>query len=233
MKQLVATILALSFCTFAYAKKNTSKEKPSAPALPKTLVDSVSYSIGVNIGKSLKQQSFDTVDYYFIGKAIKDVFDNETLLITEAETHKIMNNYANSIKDKAYAKTKTESEQFLAENKKKPEVVTLPSGLQYKILVPGTGAIAGVNDKVTVHYHGTLIDGRVFDSSVQRGQPATFGVTQVIKGWTEALQLMPAGSKWTLYIPHDLAYGSSPRPGGLIEPYMALIFEVEVLEVIQ
>lgn len=234
MKLLVTTILTFAISTTAFAKKDNSKKSTKTlPAQPKNLIDSVSYSIGINIGKNLKQQNFDTIDNYFLSKAIMDVFNSDSLLITEQETNTIINNYATSIKEKAYLKTKTESEMFLSENKKRPGVVSLASGLQYEILVPGTGAIATRNDKVTVHYHGTLIDGRVFDSSVQRGQPATFGVTQVIKGWTEALQLMPAGSKWKLFIPQDLAYGANPRPGGLIEPYMTLIFEVEVLEVVK
>ncbi len=234
MKLLITTILGFALSITAFAKKENSKKQITAsPAQPKTLIDSVSYSIGINIGKNLKQQNFDTIDNYFLSKAIMDVFNSDSLLITEQETNVIINNYATSIKEKAYIKTKTESEMFLSENKKRPGVVTLASGLQYEILVPGTGAIATRNDKVTVHYHGTLIDGRVFDSSVQRGQPATFGVTQVIKGWTEALQLMPAGSKWKLFIPQDLAYGANPRPGGLIEPYMTLVFEVEVIEVVK
>ena len=108
-------------------------------------------------------------------------------------------------------------------------MVALPSGLQYEIIEQGNGDKPSPSSEVTVHYHGTLTDGTVFDSSVSRGEPATFGVTQVIKGWTEALQLMPSGSKWRLYIPHDLAYGATPHPGGPIKPYMALIFEVELI----
>jgi FKBP-type peptidyl-prolyl cis-trans isomerase FklB len=115
----------------------------------------------------------------------------------------------------------------MSENGSREGVVTLPSGLQYEILTEGKGAIPTDTDRVKVHYHGTLIDGTVFDSSVERGEPATFGVTQVIAGWTEALQLMPVGSKWKLYIPYDLAYGSSDR--GSIKPFSNLIFEVELI----
>ena len=115
----------------------------------------------------------------------------------------------------------------MAENAKRAEVVTLPSGLQYEVLTQGNGAIPTSSDQVRVHYHGTLIDGTVFDSSVERGEPAVFGVTQVISGWTEALQLMPVGSKWRLYVPHDLAYGSADR--GEIKPYSNLIFDVELI----
>ena len=120
-----------------------------------------------------------------------------------------------------------EGDAYMAENAEREEVVTLPSGLQYEILTPGNGAIPTSSDQVRVHYHGTLIDGTVFDSSVERGEPATFGVTQVIAGWTEALQLMPVGSKWRLYVPYDLAYGSADR--GEIKPYSNLIFDVELI----
>lgn len=128
-----------------------------------------------------------------------------------------------------YATRIAEEEKFMADNKTKDGVVTLPSGLQYKIITKGTGEIPTETDRVTVHYKGTLIDGTVFDSSIERGDPSTFGLNQVIKGWTEALQLMPVGSKWILYIPYDLAYGS--REQGTIEPFSNLIFEVELLSI--
>ncbi len=126
-----------------------------------------------------------------------------------------------------YADHIAEGDKFMAENKTKDGVVTLPDGLQYNVITEGTGAKPTATDRVKVHYHGTLIDGTVFDSSVERGEPATFGVGQVIKGWTEALQLMPVGSKWVLYIPYDLAYGG--RDTGKIKPFSNLIFEVELL----
>lgn len=128
-----------------------------------------------------------------------------------------------------YAEQIAEGEKFMAENKTKDGVVTLPSGLQYKVITQGTGEIPSGTDQVTVHYNGTLLDGTVFDSSVERGEPTTFGVNQVIKGWTEALQLMPVGSKWILYIPYDLAYGG--RDQGAIKPFSNLIFEVELISV--
>jgi len=232
MKNILTSLCLLLIIQLAYGKKQKKEPaKLSAPTIT-TLVDSVSYSLGVNIGRNLKQQSFDTVDYYFLGKAIMDMInETDSLLIAQEESSKIINDYISSIKKKAYQKNVKESEAFLAENSKRPEVTTLPSGLQYEILVAGNGDKPGPTDRVTVHYHGTLVNGKVFDSSVQRGQPATFGVNQVIKGWTEALQLMPVGSKWKLYIPQDLAYGANPRPGGVIEPYMALIFEVELIEI--
>ncbi len=128
-----------------------------------------------------------------------------------------------------YAEQIAAGDKFMAENKEKAGVVVLPDGLQYKVVTMGTGEVPTANDRVKVHYHGTLIDGTVFDSSVDRGEPITFGVSQVIKGWTEALQMMPVGSKWILYIPYDLAYGS--RDQGAIKPFSNLIFEVELLEI--
>lgn len=130
-----------------------------------------------------------------------------------------------------YATQIAEGEKFMAENKAKEDVVTLPSGLQYKVLTEGAGEKPTASDRVKVHYTGTLLDGTVFDSSVDRGEPTTFGVGQVIKGWTEALQLMPVGSKWIVYIPYDLAYGS--RDQGAIKPFSNLIFEVELLEIVK
>ena len=125
-------------------------------------------------------------------------------------------------------KNKQAGQEFLAENTKQENIVTLPSGLQYEIITEGDGAIPTATDTVQCHYHGTLIDGTVFDSSVQRGEPAVFGVTQVIKGWVEALQLMPVGSKWRLFVPSDMAYGEQGA-GDIIQPNSTLIFEVELL----
>jgi FKBP-type peptidyl-prolyl cis-trans isomerase len=120
---------------------------------------------------------------------------------------------------------------FLEKNKERKGVITTESGLQYEILVEGDGPKPTDTSSVTVHYHGTLIDGTVFDSSVERGQPASFGVNQVIAGWTEVLQLMPVGSKWKVFIPSEIAYGANPRPGGAIKPNMALIFEIELISI--
>ena len=131
-----------------------------------------------------------------------------------------------------FGAVKEEGEAFLAANKLKAEIKTTESGLQYEVISEGSGNKPSGQDNVKVHYHGTLIDGTVFDSSVNRGEPATFGVHQVIPGWTEALQLMNAGSKYRLYIPQNLAYGAHPHPGGAIKPFMALIFDVELLEVL-
>jgi FKBP-type peptidyl-prolyl cis-trans isomerase FklB len=134
-------------------------------------------------------------------------------------------------KTQTYEAVKLAGEAFLADNAQRPEVKTTASGLQYEVLQEGDGPKPGPTSQVTVHYHGTLIDGTVFDSSVQRGAPATFGVNQVIRGWTEALQLMSEGAKYRLSIPQELAYGANPHPGGAIQPYAALIFDVELLSI--
>jgi len=147
----------------------------------------------------------------------------------EAQT--VINDFFQTLQAKVGGEAQSEGIAFLEENSKRTEVVTLASGLQYEILTEGAGATPTASDKVKVHYHGTLIDGKVFDSSVNRGEPATFGVTQVISGWVEALQLMPVGSKWKLYIPSELAYGAQGA-GQAIAPHTALVFEVELLDIV-
>jgi FKBP-type peptidyl-prolyl cis-trans isomerase FklB len=189
-----------------------------------------SYGVGMSIGQSLKQQNLDNLDLDSFLKGVKDVFEEKKLDFTPDEANAKIQMYLDEANAEKYATIKDEGYRFLEENAKKPNVHVLPSGLQYEVLKEGTGEIPGPNDEVTVHYHGTLPDGTVFDSSLERGQPATFGVNQVIRGWTEALQMMPIGSKWRLYIPENLAYGAHPHPGGPIKPYMPLVFEVELLE---
>jgi len=147
----------------------------------------------------------------------------------EAQT--VINDFFQTLQAKVGGEAQSEGIAFLEENSKRTEVVTLASGLQYEILTEGAGATPTASDNVKVHYHGTLIDGKVFDSSVNRGEPATFGVTQVISGWVEALQLMPVGSKWKLYIPSELAYGAQGA-GQAIAPHTALVFEVELLDIV-
>lgn len=207
-------------------------------------IDSVSYSLGINYAQRIqddfKRSGLDTVvNRDLVVKALIDVFNGNETAIDESEAFGILNKYAKEKQAKDADKNKGQSEdyiagkKFLEENKTKEGVVELESGLQYKIIVEGQGKRPAAKSKVRVHYHGTLIDGTVFDSSVERGQPSEFGVNQVIKGWTEGLQLMPVGSKWIFYIPHELAYGANPRPGGPIKPYQALIFEVELIDIVQ
>jgi len=190
-----------------------------------------SYSVGMSIGQSLQQQNLDELDLDTFVNGIKDVFSKSTLKFTPEEANTKIQMYLNEINETKYASAKEDGYQFLADNAKKEGVSELTSGLQYEVITEGNGELPAPTSQVTVHYHGTLTDGTVFDSSMDRGTPATFGVNQVIKGWTEALQLMPAGSKWRLYIPENLAYGASPHPGGPIKPYMALIFDVELISI--
>jgi FKBP-type peptidyl-prolyl cis-trans isomerase FklB len=188
----------------------------------------LSYSLGMSMATQLMQTGLENLDVEAFVKAFSEIMKNEetTMSLEEASQH--IQEYFSAKQNEMLEMNKQKGELFLAENAKKENVVTLPSGLQYEILIEGNGAIPTATDTVNCHYHGTLIDGTVFDSSVQRGQPATFGVTQVIKGWVEALQLMPVGSKWRLFVPSDMAYGKQGA-GNDIQPNATLIFEVELL----
>jgi FKBP-type peptidyl-prolyl cis-trans isomerase FklB len=192
----------------------------------------VSYCVGMSIAGSLMDQGLGTIDADVLAQAIKDAFEGREPLYSPEQANSIIQSFLQAESEKMFAANKEEGEAFLAKNADRSEVQATPSGLQFEILTEGAGPKPGSQDTVSVHYHGTLIDGTVFDSSVQRGQPAQFGVYQVIPGWTEALQLMNTGSKYRLYIPQELAYGANPHPGGPIQPYSALIFDVELLEII-
>lgn len=194
-------------------------------------INSVSYCIGLSVADSLAQQELDALNPQVMAEAIADVFQGKELKFTAEQANQIIQNYIQEITASKFEEHKTAGEAFLAENAKKAGITTTASGLQYEVIEEGTGVKPAASDTVKVHYHGTLTDGTVFDSSISRGLPATFGVHQVIKGWTEALQLMPVGSKYRLYIPQDLAYGAHPHPGGAIKPYMALIFDVELIAI--
>lgn len=195
-----------------------------------TKMDSLSYSVGVMMAQGLKSQKMTDLNATDLAKGIDDVLKDHDLAIPEDEVKNIFQNYLQKQKEGQHTAAVAEGKAFLAKNKARPEVVTLPSGLQYEVLKKGTGSKPTKENQVTVHYHGSLIDGTVFDSSVERGQPATFGVTQVISGWTEALQLMPQGSKWKLFLPSNLAYGDRGA-GPKIGPFSTLIFEVELLDI--
>ena len=194
-------------------------------------VDKASYCLGLNIASSLKNEGISEINADALAQGIADIMQENTLQIPITEASQIVQAFLSQAQQKKFEKNITEAQKFLAENAKRAEVTELPSGLQYEVLQQGSGEKPSATNTVTTHYHGTLLDGTVFDSSVQRNQPAQFPVNGVIKGWVEALQLMPVGSKWKLYIPSDLAYGANPHPGGPIEPHMALIFEVELLEI--
>jgi FKBP-type peptidyl-prolyl cis-trans isomerase FklB len=195
-----------------------------------------SYALGMNIGESVKQDNLD-LDPAIVSQALKDALSGGKMLMTDAEAKEVLGKLRSEViakrqaeMQKAGESNKAAGQQFLAENKAKTGVVTLPSGLQYKILKEGTGPKPTAADTVVCNYRGTLINGTEFDSSEKHGGPATFGVGQVIKGWTEALQLMPVGSKWELFIPSDLAYGER-SPGPEIGPDSTLIFDIDLLSI--
>jgi FKBP-type peptidyl-prolyl cis-trans isomerase FklB len=194
-------------------------------------LEKVSYAVGMSIGESLKAQNLEDIDTKKLSLAMDTIFKNQDPLFTPEEANSIIQAYLDTKKYAAYGSLKLEGEKFLEYNKSNKDIQTTESGLQYEIIKSGNGKRPSKVDSVSVHYHGTLIDGTVFDSSVERGTPASFGVHQVIPGWTEALQLMDIGSKYRLFIPQELAYGANPHPGGPIQPFSALIFEVELLEI--
>jgi len=191
----------------------------------------VGYALGVNIAQSLAQQGLTDFEPADLLKGLSDGLSGGPFAMEINQINAILQAAARAGQEKRFAKNKDAGEAFLAQNGKRDDVTVLASGLQYEVITSGSGKSPGPTDRVTTHYHGTLVDGTVFDSSVSRGQPASFGVNQVIKGWTEALQLMKEGDKWRLFVPQDMAYGANPRPGGPIEPYCALIFEVELIKV--
>ncbi len=194
-------------------------------------LEKFSYALGMSIAGNLIQSGVKTINPEFFVEGLIDSFQGTMPKINPSEANEILENFINKANQGKGEKNREAGRKFLAENKKNQDVVELPSGLQYKILTEGEGDIPTPTDEVKCHYHGTLIDGTVFDSSVQRGQPAVFPVNGVIKGWIEALQLMATGSKWRLFIPSDLAYGKQGA-GGAIEPDSTLIFDVELLEIV-
>lgn len=249
-KSIIAFAATLVLVQFSYAQVSKTPAKPKTPATKQVIankaavtaptttssngmkngIDSISYAIGMNIAGNLKQQNLK-VNSEMMAKAIDQILNGQTTWMEANAANAYIQGYFQNESMKKGAANLKVGEKFLAENKAKAGVITLPSGLQYQIMTAGTGAKPASSDKVKVHYHGTLIDGTIFDSSVERGQPAEFGVTQVIQGWVEALQLMPVGSKWKLFIPANLAYGPQGPPS--IGPNQVLIFEVELLEIVK
>ena len=197
----------------------------------KTDHDSVSYIIGHQIGTQMSSSPMTELNVSAVANGMQDALDDLELFLDENEANMLITEYMRKSEESSSEVYIVEGEKFLADNMLRKGVNVTESGLQYEILVEGNGEKPTSESQVTVHYHGTLIDGTVFDSSVDRGEPANFGVGQVIRGWTEVLQLMPTGSKWKVFIPSELAYGANPRPGGAIKPHMALIFEIELISI--
>ncbi|WP_298549151.1 FKBP-type peptidyl-prolyl cis-trans isomerase [uncultured Parabacteroides sp.] len=195
-------------------------------------MDKISYALGLSIGNNFQNSGINNLQVEDFVKGLKDVLSGAEPEISYDEAKQVINDYFMNLQKERLELNKKAGEEFLNINKGKAGVVTLPSGLQYQVLKQGEGAVPAASDKVKCHYHGTLINGTVFDSSVERGEPAVFGVSQVIPGWVEALQLMPVGSKWRLFIPSDLAYGEHGA-GDAIEPNSALVFDVELLDIVK
>ena len=194
-------------------------------------MDKFSYAIGLGIGQNLLSMGAQGINVNDFAQAVSDVLNRKETAISHNEAREIVNKYFEELKAKMNAENIEKGKAFLAENAKKEGIVTLPSGLQYQVLQEGNGKKPSATDRVKCPYEGTLIDGTLFDSSIKRGQPAVFGVNQVIKGWVEALQLMSEGSKWRLFIPSELGYGAQ-QAGEMIPPHSTLIFEVELIEVL-
>lgn len=228
MKAITAVIVAiLIFSSGATAQKKS----------PKTQKEKVSYSIGADIGRNLKKQNID-INADMLARGMKDAFSGTTLAMSEKDMEATLTTFQQGMMAKMETqrkavgeKNKKEGDAFLAANKNKEGVVTLPSGLQYKVITNGAGPKPTKDQTVKVHYRGTLIDGSEFDSSYKRGEPVEFPVGRVIAGWVEALQMMSVGSKWQLFIPSELAYGEQGNPRGGIGPNAVLIFDVELISI--
>jgi FKBP-type peptidyl-prolyl cis-trans isomerase FklB len=224
----IVLFAGIAFLSLTACEGQKNKESKSAMT---TSNDSVSYAIGISIGGNLKKDNLSEINVDLIADGIKAAMKGDTTTMKSADAQACIQSFMQARERKKGEANVEKGKKFLEENAKKEGVKTTPSGLQYQVLKEGTGPKPALTDKVSVHYHGTLIDGTVFDSSVQRGQPAEFGVNQVIPGWTEALQMMPVGSKWKLVIPSNIAYGERGA-GGQIGPNETLVFEVELLSIV-
>jgi FKBP-type peptidyl-prolyl cis-trans isomerase len=226
--------------TTAAKKASPTKKTTTVAAKPvvfKSKLDSASYAFGLAMASNLKSGGLESLNYELLNKGMKDAFSGGNALMTEQVSQTAINSLFESLakvreeKDKEkYAPAIKEGENFLAQNKTKPGIKTTSSGLQYEVITPGAGVKPKATDQVTVHYKGTLLNGKQFDSSYDRNEPATFGLNQVIKGWTEGVQLMPEGAKYRFFIPYQLAYGGRGA-GEDIPPFSTLIFEVELIKV--
>lgn len=195
-------------------------------------MDKFSYALGLGIGHNLLSMGAKDINVEDFSRAISTVLEGKEPEFSHKEAQEIVNKFFVELQQKANQENIENGKIVLERNKTNPKITTLPSGLQYEVLKEGSGKKPTANDRVQCHYEGSLVNGQIFDSSIKRGEPAVFGVNQVIPGWVEALQLMPEGSKWRLYIPYNLAYGENGA-GDLIPPYSTLVFDVELLKVIE
>lgn len=224
-------IMALVTVTSCSQSKNSTLKIGAVKLV--TPVDTASYALGVNMASNVKNMGLEEINMEAFAKAFQDVYANEKLQITEAESNPILQAFFTSLMEKKAASSLAEGQTWLADNAKKEGVKTTASGLQYEVMREGTGPKPLATNTVKVHYHGTTTDGKVFDSSVDRGEPVEFPLNGVIPGWTEGVQLMSVGAKYKLFIPGDLAYGPRPPQGSGIAPNATLIFEVELLEIVK
>ncbi len=234
MKKLLFVLPCMVCVTYAQTKKPSAK--PAIANTPVKIIlssnDSLSYAMGVQTAEYYKSQGAEKINTAMIKKAYDDVFNNKTLLISPEQCNMTIQNKLQEFMTQKVNTEKEASAKFLEENKKRPGVITLPSGLQYEIITKGEGATPQAADTIKANYIGSLINGKEFDNSYNRNEPITIPVGGVIRGWIEALQLMPVGSKWKLYIPSDIGYGDRGAGGGAIPGGAALIFTIELLDIV-
>ena len=225
IRHFLLTIVALAIIATSCGQKVKTNLKLT------NSVDTLSYCLGADVANSLKSSNVEEINYDAFMKGFDDVYKDKELMLKKDTLRVLINKYIMDIRMKSFEKNLEEGKKFLEENKKREGVITTESGLQYEIITEGTGKSPSATSIVRTHYRGTLLDGTVFDSSYEKGEPIEFPLNGVIKGWTEGLQYMKEGGKYKLYLPTELAYGMNVRPGGKIQPNMALIFEIELIEV--
>lgn len=226
----LASLFSLSAMSQGKKQNLTPPSGTKPAAVLKSSLDSVSYAFGFNISQDLKARGFKSLNYDLLSKAMADGFDGNSAALTKEQAQQVIIESITKANKEKYAPVLAEGQKYLEENKKKPGVTTLPSGLQYEVLQKGTGDKPKATDQVTVHYKGTLINGTQFDSSYDRNEPTSFALNGVIPGWTEGLQLMSVGSKYHFVIPYQLAYGERGAGEG-IPPYSVLLFDVELIKI--
>ncbi|MDX9695345.1 MAG: FKBP-type peptidyl-prolyl cis-trans isomerase [Bacteroidales bacterium] len=225
IRHFLLTIVALAIIATSCGQKVKTNLKLT------NSVDTLSYCLGADVANKLKSSSVEDINYDAFIKGFDDIYKDKELMLKKDTLGILINKYIMEIRMKSFEKNLEEGKKFLEENKKREGVITTESGLQYEIITEGTGKSPSATSIVRTHYRGTLLDGTVFDSSYENGTPIEFPLNGVIKGWTEGLQYMKEGGKYKLYLPTELAYGMNVRPGGKIQPNMALIFEIELIEV--
>lgn len=222
-KLLIVLLVSASYCK---AQTNPSDAKP----ILKSQLDSASYAFGISVAEDLKARGIKELNYAVVSRAMQDAFGNKAGALTEEQRQKVIYEFLSSANKSQHAAIISEGKAFLEENKKKAGITTTASGLQYEVLKAGTGPKPKSTDEVTVHYKGTLLNGKQFDSSYDRNEPLTLALNRVIPGWTEGVQLMPAGSKYRFFIPYNLGYGERGA-GEDIPPYSTLVFEIELIKI--